>query len=110
MQSAAALPTFFRRGADNGIRAEFFGDDIDSVRSFDCDTQLSIKRLEEAEIIPVRTAAEASSLFSYIPKDTIIFFDEPLRIGEAAKAVEWEIGENIKTLAEKNVEIKTKSR
>ena len=100
------IADIFPPGADNGIRAEFFGDDIDSVRSFDCDTQLSIKRLEEAEIIPVRTAAEASSLFSYIPKDTIIFFDEPLRIGEAAKAVEWEIGENIKTLAEKNVEIK----
>ena len=100
------IADIFPPGADNGIRAEFFGDDIDSVRSFDCDTQLSIKRLEEAEIIPVRTAAEASSLFSYIPKDTIIFFDEPLRIGEAAKAVEWEIGENIKTLAEKDVEIK----
>lgn len=100
------IADIFPPGADNGIRAEFFGDDIDSVRSFDCDTQLSIKRLEEAEIIPVRTAAEASSLFSYIPKDTIIIFDEPLRIGEAAKAVEWEIGENIKTLAEKNVEIK----
>ena len=100
------IADIFPPGADNGIRAEFFGNDIDSVRSFDCDTQLSIKRLEEAEIIPVRTAAEASSLFSYIPKDTIIFFDEPLRIGEAAKAVEWEIGENIKTLAEKDVEIK----
>ncbi len=100
------IADIFPPGADNGIRAEFFGDDIDSVRSFDCDTQLSIKRLEKAEIIPVRTAAEASSLFSYIPKDTIIFFDEPLRIGEAAKAVEWEIGENIKTLAEKDVEIK----
>ena len=36
----------------------------------------------------------------------MIFVDEPSRISEAAKAVEWEISENIQTLSEKGITAK----
>jgi transcription-repair coupling factor (superfamily II helicase) len=36
------------------IRIEFFGDEIDSVRGFDVNTQLSSLKLESASILPVR--------------------------------------------------------
>ena len=34
------------------IRIEFFGDEIDSIRKFDVDTQLTIEKINEIEIIP----------------------------------------------------------
>ncbi len=37
---------------NNGIRIEFWGDDIDSIREFDITTQRSTKMLNEVEILP----------------------------------------------------------
>ena len=37
---------------DNAIRIEFFGDTIESIRYFDVDTQLSIKKIDEIIINP----------------------------------------------------------
>ncbi|GAU76111.1 transcription-repair coupling factor [Fusibacter sp. 3D3] len=39
---------------DNPIRMEFFGDEIDSIRSFDIETQKSIKKYEGIDIFPCR--------------------------------------------------------
>ena len=38
---------------ENPIRIEFWGDEIDSIREFDIDTQRSIKDINEARIYPV---------------------------------------------------------
>ncbi len=84
------------------FRMELFGDDIDSLRSFDCESQMSIEKLDNAEIIPVSIENSRETMLSYLDDDYIILLDEPQRISEAAKAIEWEIAENIKTLAEKS--------
>ena len=88
------------------IRMELFGDDIDSLRSFDCESQLSISKLDKAQIIPVATENAKSSMLSYLDDSYLVFFDEPARISEASKAVEWEMEENIKIFAEKNALLK----
>ena len=36
------------------MRIEFFGDEIDSIRGFDPETQLSTSQLNEIEIVPMR--------------------------------------------------------
>ncbi len=36
------------------IRLEFFGDEVDSIRSFDVDTQLSSENVDSVSVIPVR--------------------------------------------------------
>ena len=41
-------------GQEGPVRVEFFGDDIDSIRRFDPETQLSTNQLKEIEIIPMR--------------------------------------------------------
>ncbi len=41
-------------GQSAPVRVEFFGDTVDSIRQFDPETQLSIKQLQEAEIVPMR--------------------------------------------------------
>lgn len=86
------------------IRMELFGDDIDSLRSFDPQNQLSIEKLDSASIIPVGSESARASILSYVDNDYIIFVDEPARISESAKAVQWELEENIRALSEKGNE------
>ena len=41
-------------GDEFPVRAEFFGDDLESLRTFNPATQLSIARVHEAEFLPIR--------------------------------------------------------
>ena len=41
-------------GADDPIRVEFFGDEVESIRAFDVITQRSLRRMERASIFPFR--------------------------------------------------------
>jgi transcription-repair coupling factor (superfamily II helicase) len=54
-------------GADgaaiNPVRVEFFGDEIDSIREFDPETQRSIRELEETLITPMRDERASASDF-----------------------------------------------
>ncbi len=62
----------------NPIRIEFFDDEIESIRSFDYETQLSIKELNNIEIRPfneVNINKEHSSLLDYVENPILIYFD-----------------------------------
>ncbi len=85
------------------VRMELFGDDIDSLRYFDCDSQMSVEKIDYAKVIPVSIENAKESMLSYLGEDYVIFMDEMQRVSESAKAVEWEISENIRTLAEKSM-------
>jgi transcription-repair coupling factor (superfamily II helicase) len=50
-------------GQERPVRIEFFGDEIDSIRGFDPDTQLSTSQLSEVEIVPMREAVVRSEDF-----------------------------------------------
>lgn len=43
----------FPLGSSEPIRLDFFGDEIDSIKTFDCETQRSIKSIPKAVILPV---------------------------------------------------------
>ena len=51
-------------GQERPVRIEFFGDEIDSIRSFDAETQLSTSQLSEIEIVPMREVVVGSQDFS----------------------------------------------
>ena len=55
-------------------RIDFFGNEIDSIRSFEVDTQLSKERLNEVTIAPSFSAKEAKgiSLLEFLPKDALM--------------------------------------
>lgn len=63
---------------DNPYRVEFLGNDVDSIRSFDPITQLSVQSLAFCTIIPnVQTKLlqeSRQSFFDFIPEDTILWF------------------------------------
>jgi transcription-repair coupling factor (superfamily II helicase) len=62
---------------DEPYRIEFFGDEIDSIRSFDVETQLSKEKLKKVAIMPNvehKTLQEnRESFLKYISLNTIIF-------------------------------------
>jgi transcription-repair coupling factor (superfamily II helicase) len=45
------------------VRVEFFGDTVDSIREFDAETQLSVRQLQEIEIVPMREYAVGADDF-----------------------------------------------
>ena len=47
--------------SDLPFRVEFFDDTIDSIRTYDAATQLSVKQLDRADIVPDFTSAPASA-------------------------------------------------
>ncbi|MBC7642282.1 MAG: transcription-repair coupling factor [Flavobacterium sp.] len=62
---------------DNPYRIEFFGNEVDSIRSFDVETQLSIEKQKKITIIPnVENKffeENRESFLEYISTETIIF-------------------------------------
>ena len=79
---------------ENPWRIELWGDEIDSIRSFDPESQRSLENLEELTIYPAVEHIgdkDMVSFLDYFPKErTIIFLDEPNRLTEKGGAVEEE--------------------
>lgn len=67
---------------DYPVRLEFFGDEIESIRHFDADSQRSISFLDSVRIVPNTSAFSSTNrepLLSYFPADTVCFlFDSIL--------------------------------
>jgi transcription-repair coupling factor (superfamily II helicase) len=62
------------------VRIEFFGDDIDSIREFDPDSQRSVAFLDETRLVPNAVSSDTGnkeSLLSYLPPSALLIVDEP---------------------------------
>ena len=79
---------------ENPWRIELWGDEIESIRSFDPESQRSLENLEELTIYPAVEHIgdkDMVSFLDYFPEErTIIFLDEPNRLTEKGGAVEEE--------------------
>ena len=57
------------------FRIDFFGDDIDSIRTFEVENQLSKERRYRADIVPELSIAEQKeSVLKFLPQDTVLVF------------------------------------
>ncbi len=67
-------------GNEKPYRVELFGNDIDSIRIFDPETQLSERKISEVNIIPnVEThfsGGEKVSLLNYLPDNTVVWTED----------------------------------
>ena len=89
-------------------RIEFWGDEVDSIRSFDPETQRSLENLEEITVYPAtedigRDRDEKTfyrrltdTLTDYLPENSRIILDEPARIRESAQVISDEYQEAMK--------------
>lgn len=55
-------------------RIDFFGDEVESIRSFDVETQLSKEKLDSISIISGKSGEGETTLFSYLPESAKIVF------------------------------------
>lgn len=65
---------------DYPYRIEFFGDEVESIRSFNPNDQLSIDKLDHISIVPNiqdrRIVEKRESVLSFIPENTLLWFDD----------------------------------
>lgn len=54
------------------FRIDFFGDDIDSMRTFNIETQLSEQRMDEVTVTANMASGSKSSIFDFISPDSLI--------------------------------------
>ena len=68
----------FSFNSEYPYRLDFFGDEIDTIRLFDIETQLSKQRTDKAIIVPELNGdnSETTSLSDYLPNDTLVVIDD----------------------------------
>ncbi|MDR2815225.1 MAG: transcription-repair coupling factor [Proteiniphilum sp.] len=64
----------FSFSSEYPYRIDFFGDEVETIRNFDLESQLSKERFNEIRIVPEfgRTASKQASLFSLLPGGSVI--------------------------------------
>ena len=82
------------------VRIELFGDEVESIRRFEPETQRSVEQVQQVQILPrsekallsemVQKGEGLETLTAYFPKNTIVVFDEPMAIGEEAARLSGE--------------------
>ncbi|MBY0757795.1 transcription-repair coupling factor [Sellimonas caecigallum] len=86
---------FFPLTEDLPVRIEFWDDEIDSIRSFDTDTQRSVENMERITVFPAGEMSDDKDKVSFLScferEETLIFLDEPLRLSERGSEVEEEV-------------------
>ena len=74
-----AIVDIFSYSYNNPFRISFFGDEIDSISIFDCNTQLSKEKVHVAEIYPDIAVSdgegEMTSICSILPEDALVWMD-----------------------------------
>ncbi len=91
----------FPINSDYAIRAEFWGDEVDSLRILDTLTQRSVDRIDDICIYPVSQLVQSDftqdiNICDYLKPNTLIFVDEPSRVTAHLENVYYEFQESIK--------------
>ncbi|MBQ2535961.1 MAG: transcription-repair coupling factor, partial [Bacteroidaceae bacterium] len=90
--------------SDMPYRIDFFGDEVDSIRSFDVQSQLSQGKVEMMTIVPdiKKDNAEYISFLEFLPKDTLIVTqDFPFVCDKIAQIHDEGFSSQAKTLSPK---------
>lgn len=90
---------------ENPWRIELWGDEIDSIRSFDAESQRSLENLDEITIYPATEKIGEKDMVSFLEyfsrEKSILFLDEPNHLVEKGMAVEEEYLQSRKHREEK---------
>ena len=70
-------------------RIDFFGDEIDSIRTFEVETQLSTEKKTTVSIVPELASASGSDIcfLDFIPRQTVLFIKDFLWLRERIQIV-----------------------
>ena len=73
-------------------RIDFFGDEVDSIRTFDVQSQLSKSKLQQISIVPELNNNDSmsnaqESFLSFLPKETLLVMHDPTFVAEVVGQV-----------------------
>ena len=71
------------------IRIDFFGDQIESIRTFNMETLGSGRQLPSVRVMDLKgqiDSVDSVNLLSYLPEESVVILWEPLEIAEQAKS------------------------
>lgn len=91
----------FSYSSEYPFRIDFFGDEVDSIRTFDVQTQLSQGRCESVSVVPeLRGGTEDTVCLShFLPADTVLVVRDWLYVCEAVDRI-WQEGFSQQALLE----------
>ncbi|HPO15395.1 MAG TPA: transcription-repair coupling factor [Candidatus Hydrogenedentes bacterium] len=82
-------------------RVEFFGDEVESIRMFEPETQRSVQTVQRVDVPPrsekallsemTQSGQRLSTLLDYFPENTLVVLDEPITIREEAMKLSGEL-------------------
>ncbi len=67
-----SLIDIFSFSSEYPYRIDFFGDEVESIRSFEVETQLSREKTDDISIVPKVTGKEAVPITNFLPKNAIL--------------------------------------
>ncbi|MBQ8336673.1 MAG: transcription-repair coupling factor [Bacteroidaceae bacterium] len=67
-----SLIDIFSFSSEYPYRIDFFGDEVESIRTFEVETQLSKDKIDEISIVPKVTGKSAVPITDFLPKSTIL--------------------------------------
>lgn len=67
-----SLIDIFSYSSEYPFRIDFFGNEVESIRTFEVENQLSRERCNDAAIVPKITGRESVPITDFLPKNTIL--------------------------------------
>ena len=85
----------FSFSSEYPYRLDFFGDDIDSIRQFSVDTQLSTEKKDSVVVVPDMDKVEGAqvSLMDFLPADTVLAVRDLLLTADRMTTVSREVAD-----------------
>lgn len=71
---------------EEGVRIEFFDDEVDSLRYFDPKSQLSTEKIDTCSIIPANGDSGEGCITEYFGEDTVFVIEESLKTCDGAQS------------------------
>lgn len=83
------------------VRIDFFGDEVDSIRFFDVETQLSDQTIDRVSIVPDLSSASANfkhtDFFTYFAEKPVWWMKNGMFVNDKVKALNAEVGGDVLT-------------
>ena len=81
----------FSYSSEYPYRIDFFGDEVDSIRTFEVESQLSRERMEQITIVPeLSQGGESVSFLDFLPKETLLTFKDFLWVHDRLDVIHGE--------------------
>ena len=86
-----SIADVFSYSADKPFRIDFFGEEVDSIRSFNTDDQLSVEIINEISVIPniqdLYIEEIKDTFFDFIPPSAMLWIEDPGFIKEKVNTI-----------------------